>query len=277
MSIIIGIILFLLLLSLWGFYLATHPHKIISTITPKDFSVPYEDVSFHTRDNVLIRAWFLPNPNPQAKTIIVLHGYPADKGDILPSRLFLHQTYNLLFFDFRYLGASEGKYSTAGKDEVLDLEAALNYLNSRGITSVGVWGFSLGGSVALMAAAQTTHIKALVIESAYARLDWMADDYYHIPILNYPLSKLTQFWAWVFLKYNVKQVSPVKAAEKLTIPILFIYLENDNVVPFRHGLLLQKALQHNPHAQFIFVKNVGHGGAIQNENEIIKQFFDKNL
>lgn len=277
MSIIIGFILFLLLLSLWGFYLAIHPLRIISTITPKDFGIHYEDVSFRTRDNVLIRGWFIASPNPKAKTIIMLHGYPADKGDILPSRLFLHRTYHLLFFDFRYFGASEGKYSTAGKDEVLDLEAALNYLNSRGIVNVGVWGFSLGGSVALMAAAQSTHIKALVIESAYARLDWMADEYYHIPILSYPLSKLTQFWAWVFLKYDVKQVSPVKSAEKLTIPILLIYSENDNVIPFRHGLLLQKALQHNSQAKFIFIKNLSHGEAIQNENEIIKQFFDENL
>lgn len=277
MSIITGIALFLIFLSLWGFYLAIHPPKIVSTITPKNFDVAYENVAFKTSDNVLIRGWFIANPNRKAKTIILLHGYPADKGDILPSRIFLHSNYHLLFFDFRSFGESEGKYSTAGKDEVLDLEAAIHFLQSRGIVDVGVWGFSLGGSVALMAAAENPHIKAVVAESAYARLDWIADEYYRLPILRYPLSKLTQFWAWLFLKYNVKQISPVKSAEKLTIPVLLIYSASDNVIPIRHGLLLKKALQNDPHAQFIFNKELSHGEPMANEKEIITQFFAKNL
>ena len=35
--------------------------------------------------------------------MILLHGYPADKGNILPVLAFLHADFNLLLFDFRYL------------------------------------------------------------------------------------------------------------------------------------------------------------------------------
>lgn len=277
MMLLINIFVILIFLSLWGFYFAIRPIRILSSITPADFSIKYENISFYTEDNILIKGWFVKSSQPHAKTIILLHGYPADKGDILPSRIFLHPYYNLLFIDFRYLGESGGSYSTAGKNEVLDVLAALKYLHSRGIKEVGIWGLSLGGSVALMAAANASEIKALVLESPYARLDWIADEYYRIPLLKYPLTYLTQLWARLFLNYDITRVSPAISASKLKIPVLLIYSKRDNIVPYRHGVLLQESLQHNPDAKFVVVEDALHGESISNYQKIVKEFFDKNL
>ncbi len=276
-NIIISIIIFLLGLSLWGFYNVIRPTKIRSNVTPEAYGLAYESISFSTKDHVLIHGWFIPSPFPQAKTIILLHGYPADKGDILPSRIFLHPNYHLLFIDFRYLGQSSGSHSTVGRDEILDVLAAIDYLDKKGIHEVGVWGLSMGGAIALMAAAETSKIKAVVVESAYAQLSWMANDHYRIPLLKYPLTQLTRCWAWLFLRYDIQAVSPAKSAEKLKMPILLIYSKQDNVVPFKHGLLLQESLRHNPQAQFIFVEDVAHGESIKDGQKIVKEFFDKNL
>lgn len=109
LKLFIVIILFIIALSLLVFYLAIRPVRIVSTVTPANFGLPYENVVLKTSDHISIKAWFVPNKNPQAKTIVLLHGYPADKGDILPSRLFLHQQYHLLLIDFRYLGESGGR------------------------------------------------------------------------------------------------------------------------------------------------------------------------
>ena len=146
------IVLFFLLTSLWGFYVTVRPPKLHSKITPQDLGVEFEAISFETDDNISLSGWFIPTTTENAKTIILLHGYPADKGNILPSLLFLNEQYNLLLFDFRYLGESEGSYSTIGAKETKDLQAAISYLNTRGINQVGIWGFSMGGAVALMAA-----------------------------------------------------------------------------------------------------------------------------
>ncbi len=273
-AVIVGSLLFL---SLWGFYFAIRPLKITSNITPKNYGISYQNISFHTKDNLLIRGWFIPTQNPKAKTIILLHGYPADKGNIFPAMYFLHKKFNLLLFDFRYFGESEGFYSTAGKNEVLDLLAAIQYLNNRGIHEVGVWGFSLGGAVALMAAEQSPAIKAIVLESPYARLDWMAEEYFRIAVIRYPLVQLVRLWTWLFLQFDIKNISPANAAKKLNIPILLIHSEQDNVVSFRHGLLLQQALQPNPRAQFIFTKANLHGQLIENYQTIVDEFFSKNL
>ena len=249
----------------------------MSSVTPKDYHVAYEDISFTTKDHIKILGWFIPNSNPQAKTIIFLHGYPADKGNILPVTFFLHKKYNLLYFDFRYLGQSEGHYSTVGKNEVLDLLAAIQYLHTRNIHEVGVWGFSMGGAVALMTAPLAPEIKAIVSESSYANLNLMIDDYYAIPLLKYPLGVLTRFWAGLFLQMDIKQVSPALAAEKIKVPVLLIHSTHDTMISFNHALLLQKALSHNKNVIIIFGKNLEHGEHLIKYDEAIEKFYGKYL
>lgn len=266
------LLLFLILFSLWGVYSAIRPNKLHSVLTPADFLIPYENVTFLTEDNIIIHGWFIPNADPKAKTIILLHGYPADKGNILPAMIFLHDDYNLLFFDFRYLGESAGSYSTVGINEVLDLKAAIAYLHTRGIDEVGVWGFSLGGAVALMAAPTTPEIKALVAQSPYAELDWMANDYYSIPLLKYPLTALTRLWGLVFLQVDIKSISPARALQGLTIPVLLINSVNDEVVSPEHGILLQESSRNNPHTSFIFIEKQ-HGYFMDNNDKVILDFF----
>lgn len=267
----------LVILSLWGFYTAIYPFKLTSSLTPANFGLNFEDISLHTTDNVQIRGWFIPNANPHVPAVILLHGYPADKGDILPLTYFLHKKYHLLYFDFRYLGQSGGSYSTLGKNEVHDLMAAIQFLKDRNINTIGVWGFSLGGAVALMTAPSVPDIKAIVAESSYARLDWLAYDFYRIPGLNYILGELMRFWGWLFLGMDIKNISPALSAKAVHIPVLIIHARDDDVIPFRHALLLEDELKYNPHAIFLFHDTGGHGAHLQKDNQAIQDFFDRYL
>jgi cephalosporin-C deacetylase-like acetyl esterase len=91
----------LVFLSFWGFYISVRPPKILSSITPRDLNMAYEDVSFTTSDGLTLRGWYIPSAKGSKRTLILLHGYPADKGNILPAVAFLHDDFNLLAFDFR--------------------------------------------------------------------------------------------------------------------------------------------------------------------------------
>ena len=275
--ILLAIIGFFLLTSLLGFYTAVRPPKILSAITPQELGFDYEDVSFTTEDGVLLRGWFIPSPQPAAKTIILLHGYPADKGNILPSLSFLHDQYNLLLFDFRYHGQSEGSYSTVGAREDKDLLAAINYLQARGINEVGVWGFSLGGAVALMTAPQASQIKAIVSESSYASLGLMTRQLYVIPGLRYPLGWLTGLWGKIFIGINIKNVSPAKSASELSISVLLIHSTNDQVIPFSHAQLIKESLQNNQQAEFWFQEGLVHGQLGGEYEQRVSKFFEENL
>ena len=276
-NIVLVLVLFFLLTSLWGFYTSIKPPKIISTVIPKDLGLVYEQVTFTTRDGLALSGWFVPNEHTRVKTVVLLHGYPADKGDILPALSFLHEKFNLFLFDFRYFGQSEGAYSTIGAKETVDLAAAIQYLKMRGIDEVGVWGFSMGGAVALMAAAEIPGIKVVVSESSYARLDLMAPELYRIPLIKYPLAKLTLLWAKLFLGINAREASPVESVKNLNTPILLIHSTNDEVISFKHAALLQEALKNNPKTEFWFQENLVHGQLDEKYQKRIEGFFQRNL
>jgi len=295
MLILIGIAFFFLFLSGLGAYISIRPPKIISKITPEDLGLNYEEVSFITKDKLTLRGWFIPQQKKGVpvdevdrgssisqsdigtKTIILLHGYPADKGDILPALSFLNEIYNLFLFDFRYLGRSEGKYSTAGAKETEDLLAAIRFLKPRGTEEVGVWGFSMGGAVALMATSKAPEIKVIVSESSYASLDLMALELYRIPVLRYPMGYLTRLWAKIFLGIDIKKISPMESAKDLAIPVLIIHSTNDDVIPFSHALFIKKALRNNPRAEFWFSENLFHGQLGEEYQKRIGDFFKRNL
>jgi dipeptidyl aminopeptidase/acylaminoacyl peptidase len=267
----------LIIISLWGFYSSIRPPKIISSITPRDLKMDYQDVSFKTADGLTLRGWYIPSAKSTEKTLILLHGYPADKGNILPALAFLHEDFNLLLFDFRYLGKSEGSYSTAGAKEVEDLLAAIQFLKTRGIKEVGVWGFSMGGAVALMAIEKAPEIRAVISESSYASLAAMALELLRIPLLNYPIAYLVGVWAKLFLGIDVREASPADRIRNTTLPILLIHSSADAVIPFSHARLLQQALAKNPNGEFWFNEQFAHGQFASDYQTRIKEFFLKHL
>ncbi|MGH7848424.1 MAG: alpha/beta hydrolase [Candidatus Binatia bacterium] len=278
MSLLFLVVFFFFFASLWGFYNAVRPFKIVSSITPKDLGLDYEEVSFVSSDKVTLHGWFIRHKQSQeAKTIIALHGYPADKGNILPVVGFLTEKYNLLLFDFRYLGASGGRYSTVGAEETRDLRSAIEFLKSRGIREIGVWGFSMGAAVALMAAPQLAEVKAVVSDSSYARLDFLAPVLFRLPFLKYPLAWLTQLWARLFLGVDLEKVSPMESAKNLHIPVLIIHSKDDLLIPFQHAALLQEALRNNGKARFWFHEDLFHGQLSPDYQRRVADFFATTL
>ena len=273
----IVLLLFFTIVSLYGFFIAVRPPKIHSPLTPADFELDFETVTIKAADGIDIAGWFIPQQNSD-KIIIALHGYPADKGDILPALIFLHEDFNLLFIDFRYFGESGGFYSTVGVKEVSDLLAAKEFAIERGFKKIGVWGFSMGGAVALMSTEKTSDIKAIVSDSSYATLSLMArEPYRNLAFLKYPLAFFTRVLARIFLGISIDEASPVKKVKGASIPILLIHSPEDEVIPFSHALLLREALKDNPGAEFWFEGGASHGQLQKEYQTRLREFFQKNL
>lgn len=268
---------FLIVASLWGFYISIRPPRVVSSLTPKDLRLDYEKVWFKTSDGLTLSGWFIQGKTATKKALILLHGYPADKGNILPALAFLHKDYNLLLFDFRYLGESEGNYSTVGANEVRDLLAAIQFLKTKGIGEVGVWGFSMGGAVALMGIHKAPEIKAVVSQASYASLALMAPELFRIPLLRYPLGYLVGLWAKIFLGIDMRTISPVQAVQNITLPVLLIHSLTDDVIPFSQALLLKEALKNNPRAEFWFHAGPAHGQLGTEYQKRVADFFRRHL
>lgn len=274
--------LFIVLLSLLAFWTHLNPPARVSPHTPSDFGLTFEDIELQTEDGLNLVGWFIPQhthsvASSDAPTLIVLHGWPEDKGSVLRAALPLADQFNLLLFDFRALGRSEGRHSTLGAREPRDLRAALDWLDERGHLHTGVWGFSMGGAVALMGAAQDDRISAVIADTSFARLDIMARDVFRIPVLQHGLGLGMRLWTRLFLDIDIRRVAPVEAAAGLHMPVMIIHLEHDHFVPFTHALRLQDALNHHPNAEFWFRREGLYGHVSAEYLERVRGFFQQHL
>ena len=199
LKVLIFVVLFLIIFSFLIFLMSIHPIKIITNLIPSDLGLKYEEVTFKSADGIKLSGWLIPN-NKTKTTIIIMHGYPADKANLLGAAEFLAKDFNVFLFDFRSFGKSEGKYTTVGLLEKNDLIGAIEYLEKeKNINKIGLYGFSLGGAVALMASHK--NVKAIVTDSAYAKLSHMVEYMYRIFfVFKYPLVYLTKFYGILFLR-----------------------------------------------------------------------------
>lgn len=260
------------------FYSAIRPAKFVSSATPADFGLGYESVTLTTSDDVELDAWFIPARKETNKTIVVLHGYPFDKGNILPHALFLQETFNLLLFDFRYFGKSKGSYTSVGFHEQKDLRAAVKYLRGKNQTKLGAYGFSLGGTVAIMEA-EHSKLNAVVAESSYATLDDMlGESYRQFGVFKPIFTTTTKMLSRLILNINVADVSPERSIRQLRIPVLIVHGSSDEQIPVGNAYRLKKV---SPEAELWVVEGAGHGmaGDVAGKEYArrVTEFFEENI
>ena len=281
LSIIGVIIVSIIALSVFNFILSIHPPKLGEKRTPEVFNLKYEDVSFKTSDGLTLRGWFIPSNHSKA-VIIVGHGYPFSKSDVLSFAPFLHKRYNLLFFDFRYFGDSDGRYTTVGWKEQKDLLAAVSYLKTRkdiDPNKIGSLGFSLSASTMLMT---KSDIKAIVADSPYANLDNMIEQSYRIfpGFTKLPFTFITKILAKIVLGLDTKEVSSENSIKNLGVPVLLIHGEKDSQIPVENSKTLYEA-SNKSLTELWLVKGADHGysHALNTEEyeKKVLDFFDKHL
>ncbi len=273
--IIILLSIMLIIISCYVLYTSIHPEKIISQETPLKYGYEYEDIEFNS-NGLILKGWFIPNKNNKA--IIALHGFPFDKGDILNLTLFLNKEYNLLLFDFRYYGKSQGSYTTFGLKEQNDVLAAITYLKLRGYNEIGILGFSMGAATGLMAAEKTQDIKAIVSDSAFANLDIMfGKEKFNVPLKELFLSA-TRLISKTLINLDPREVSPMDSVKNYDTPILIIHSEIDDYIDVNNAYLINNNAI-NPELWIIKDKDAKHGleyNVVKEEyEEKVLEFFKK--
>jgi pimeloyl-ACP methyl ester carboxylesterase len=263
-------------LSLVSFWLAVRPPRMAIPLAPADVKLEVEEVTIPTDDGLRLSAWLIARPG--APAIVLLHGYPADKADMLPLAAALARRFTVLLVDLRYFGRSEGRATTLGFKERADLRRVVDVLAARGFDRVGVFGFSLGGAIAIAAAAEEPRIGAVAAYSPFADLRALAHELYAwMGPLRYPFVGLMRLWSRLFLGADVTAFPPVAAAARLAIPVYLIASRDDEQIPFRHAERLRDALAGNPRADFEFMDQGRHGMLAPDAEQRLERFFLRAL
>jgi dipeptidyl aminopeptidase/acylaminoacyl peptidase len=288
LNILLGIALLVIALSFILVYANTHPPRYPLHIPPSGLRAAYEDVTFETSDGVTLAGWLIKpsEETPGLPAIIICHGLGANRSDFTDLAVLLSRRgYWVLTFDFRAHGDSGGSRSSLGHHEQKDVAAALAYLSARpGIDRerIGIFGFSLGGSTAILAAARSGRFAAVVADSAFTSLRDQAREavtgFYHLP--SFPFVNLSVLGYELYFQTSVKNVAPESVVGNISpVPLFIVAGEGDEMIPAENGRRLFSAAKEPKELWIIPVS--GHGGTIaaagDEYGKRVGEFFDKHL
>ncbi len=203
-----------------------------------------KQVFFRTKDNLKLSGYLIKRQNPIAN-LMVCHGYQSCKefsNDVIE----LFPNYNILLFDFRAHGQSEGKYRTLGCHEYKDVIAAANFFKGntkdyKNNLPLIILGTSMGGSTAIKALEYEPNLcNAIVLDSSFASLKSVINNAfkYKANLPTYPFlpiaEKITNFLA----SCDVEKMCPLENIKSTKQPILFIHSCIDKIVPPNDSLLM---------------------------------------
>lgn len=193
---------------------------------PAIYGLPYEDAWFDSEDGVRLHGWWVEHPKAVA-TVVFCHGNSGSIGDRIGLYLELRRLkVNVLAFDYRGYGRSDGKPSERGL--FADVRSACDHVVAErgiGLERLVLFGHSLGGAVAIDGAFHRP-VAGLVVQSSFTQLRDMARCVYP----EIPLHLIAR-----------NEFRSIEKVEHLEMPKLFIHGTEDGTVPFEIGERLYAA------------------------------------
>jgi len=188
--------------------------------------------------------WYLPGT--RGLTLLLFHGYGRTHHRMWRYVGFLRAAgYGALAVDFRSSRKQHRLPTTLGHHEREDAEAAWRWLREQAPGErLGVMGESLGGSVALLLAADHADLEAVIVDCPFATGEGAVDDmlvrFLRLP--RWPFAPIARRIAMLASGRDPCATDAVRAAERLQDRrVLFIHSEDDRRVTLRHSERLWEA------------------------------------
>ena len=222
----------------------------------------------------------MPAARETRTAVIVLHGFTGNRlAELAAFVPWLHERHHVLQFDFRGHGESGPGWVTLGSHERRDVAAAVDFLRSRGLGPIGLFGVSMGAAIAIVAAPDLP-VAAVVADSAFAEL--------HHPIGNrmrevgYPLPGLGSraIVAAAAVRTRSRLPGAIRYVARLAPrALLVIASKEDQLISWRQGLRLYEAA--GEPKEMLVVDGAGHAEAYAVEPEMYRSrvldFLERHL
>ena len=187
----------------------------------------------------------IPDQTP-APGVVMCHGFTGHRGEahflfVKTARALCSAGYNVLRFDFRGSGDSEGRFRDMTiSTEIEDALEALQVMRAEPTVDadrVALIGLSLGGLVAACTAARDGNVRALVLWSAVADMEELITNRWQMPTdpdgPEYFEHGAFEIGA-EFLRDTVR-VKPLQEIANFEGPVLVVHGDEDGSVPLEHA------------------------------------------
>jgi dipeptidyl aminopeptidase/acylaminoacyl peptidase len=231
--------------------------------------ITFEDVIIPSFDGTRLFGWWM-DASRNAPTVVVLHGVKKNRTDVLRAALILRRAgFNVLMFDGRGHGNSEGRYVTYGFYERRDVEAAIEWLVvAKNIDRhrFALAGESMGAAIALQVAAHNPWIRAVWADSPFASLRRVTEEFVQ-RVTGLPGAVLNPvLWTTIQVanyrgKFDVRSVDPLALAARIKCPVYLVHGTADQVIAVAHSKAIYETL--GGEKEIWFVEGARHARSIR--------------
>lgn len=239
----------------WAASALLHPSRRLPSGPP---ARPHDALSLHV-NGVTLAGWRFPAQGPRRSTLVYLHGVGDNRaGSVGIAERFTRLGFDVVAYDSRAHGESTGEACTYGFFEREDLKAIVRQLPQQPVVLMG---HSLGAAVALQTAAETP-VAAVIAAETFSDLRTVAGE--RAPrILTPGVVRLAFDLAEARGRFRVDEVSPVRAAARITAPVFLIHGADDIATRPSHSQRVYESLK-GPR-QMLLVAGAGHSRSLTSE------------
>lgn len=208
--------------------------------------------------DVVLRGWQCAAVGQRRGTLVYLHGVADTRASGLGLiERFVPRGFDVVAYDSRAHGESEGDACTYGFYEKQDLRRVLDTLPSGPIV---LFGASLGGAVALQAAEDAPRVSAIVAIEPFADLETIVRERAPFFLTEGMFQRALRI-AEQKGRFEVRAVSPERAAAGITAPVLLVHGANDVETRPEHSQRVFEALGGGK--RLIVVPGAGHNATLR--------------
>ncbi|NLL05910.1 MAG: alpha/beta hydrolase [Clostridiaceae bacterium] len=230
-------------------WMLTHPKRRALPVFSSNIVPEYRNISFKDiKDQITLKGWFFEVKGSN-KTVIIAHGYrqnrlPHGENSFPLIKYLLNQGYNVLTFDFRNSGESEGKVTTVGIYEKDDLLGAIKHAKKLGSKQIVLLGFSMGASTSIVAASESEDVDAVIADSPFSDLEEYLDANLSVwsNLPSFPFNQTTYLSMKILEGINPKEFSPRAVIKDIAPrPVFLIHSKDDTMIPVENSYELLNA------------------------------------
>lgn len=201
----------------WQRGLIFHPNSYMVE-TPRDHALTFSDQWIDVEGGK-VHGWWIPGTSAKAPAILFFHGNAGTISTELPHLVRLHALgFAVLAVDYRGYGRSTA-VSPSEASVYADARAAWARLLqlSPSASRHMLYGYSLGGAIAIDLASKAPDVDALVVEGTFPSIAALAEDVF-------------PSW-WPIALLNTQRFASDRKVQGMHMPKLFVHCTKDEVIP----------------------------------------------
>lgn len=241
-----------------------------------------QEFNVRTYDGINLSAEMIFN-SKKPEFVVMSHPYNSNRFQMLrAAREFSKKGFNVVWFDQRACGKSEGEYNSMGWYEHLDLLKVIdNIVTKYSTCKIVLYGISMGGACVLksMAEGLPNNVKVSIVEAGFTSmrdvLKKQIRSRYKVDLSS--ILKGVNFFTESILGFDINDFDCLDDLNNSSCATMLIHSKDDSMVEYNDSLTAY--ISYNGPKKLLAYENGCHG-ALQYQNTYFKnvfEFIDKYL